>query len=100
MLNLLFFFLTQKQLQDISSGSSSAPKKAAAKPAPKRKSAAAQDMDIDIDSFVALAQGDDDDVHVDFDENDLSDPRLLVSSLYLCTHAFISLSNFSFFILF
>lgn len=65
-----------KQLQDISSGDASASKKAAAKPAPKRKPAA-QNMDIDIDSFVALAQGDDDDVHVDFDENDLSDPRLL-----------------------
>lgn len=35
-------------------------------------------MEIDFDSYAALAQGDDD-IHVDLDENDFSDPHLLVS---------------------
>jgi hypothetical protein len=37
-------------------------------------------MEIDIDSYAALAQGEDD-IHVDLDENDFSDPHLLVKNL-------------------
>ncbi|GAA5816671.1 hypothetical protein MFLAVUS_010201 [Mucor flavus] len=70
-----------KQLQELSS---STPKP---KPKPLPKKPQVQAMEIDIDSYAALAQGDDD-IHVDLDENDFSDPRLLneLSSLSSGTH--------------
>lgn len=47
-------------------------------------------MEIDFDSYAALAQGDDD-IHVDLDENDFSDPHLLVSKFM---QTFLSINQY------